>query len=333
MKKAGLLSFSDRGRELAARIAETLSHGYKTECVEPRGNLAEIAAKFFAECDVLVFVGACGIAVRAIAPCLVSKTSDPAVIVVDERGGHVISLLSGHIGGANELALRIASAIDAEPVITTATDVNKRFSVDTWAARQGLKIDSMETAKSFSAEILKRDLPFCSDLPTEGQLPAGLYLSQEGDLGAAVTYRTIHPFGQTLKLIPACIYLGIGCRRDTPAEQIRLLVDKTLAENAVDLRAVCQIASIDVKADEHGLLAFAGELGVPARFFSAEELQNVLGDFSASSFVQSKVGVDNVCERAAMLSAGEGAKLIIKKTALNGVTVAAAVENRRIRFE
>ena len=333
MKKAGLLSFSDRGRELAARIAETLSADYVTECAEPGGNLAEITAKLFAECDALVFVGACGIAVRAIAPCVVSKTSDPAVIVVDERGQHVISLLSGHIGGANELTVRIASAIGAEPVITTATDVNRRFSVDAWAAKQDLLIDSMDIAKLFSAEILKRDLPFCSDLPAEGPLPAGLYEANSGDLGASVSVSTNEPFRKTLRLVPVCLHLGIGCKRGTAADQIRSMVDSTLAEHNIDPRAVRAMASIDVKSDEPGLLAFADEFGIPARFFSAEELQKVQGDFSASSFVQSKVGVDNVCERAAMLSAGEGAELMIQKTAMNGVTVAVAQENRRIRFE
>ena len=333
MKKAGLLSFSDRGRELAGRISEALSSDYETICVQPRGDLAEITAKLFADSDALVFVGACGIAVRAIAPYVVSKTSDPAVIVVDERGEHAISLLSGHIGGANELTHRIAEAIGAEPIITTATDVNRRFSVDAWAAKQGLIIDSMDTAKTFSAEILKRDLPLYSELPMEGALPAGLFYAQSGDLGVAVSYRTVKPFQQTLRLTPLCLHLGIGCRRGTSAEQIRHLVEETLKEYDIDPQAVADVSSIDVKADEEGLLAFAKELGVPARFYSAEELQQVPGDFSPSAFVQSKVGVDNVCERAAVNSAGEDATLIIRKTAADGVTVAAAQENRRIRFE
>lgn len=333
MKKAGLLSFSDRGRELAGRIAEALSSEYETVCVQPRGDLSEITGILFAEYDALVFVGACGIAVRAVAPYVVSKTSDPAVIVVDERGEHAISLLSGHIGGANELTHRIAEAIGAEPVITTATDVNRRFSVDAWAAKQGLFLDSMDTAKTFSAEILKRDLPIYSELPMEGALPAGLFYAQSGDLGAAVSCRTVKPFQQTLRLIPTCLHLGIGCRRGTSAEQIRHLVEETLKEYDIDPQAVADVSSIDVKADEEGLLAFAKELGVPARFYFAEELQQIPGDFSSSAFVQSKVGVDNVCERAAVKSAGEGAKLIIRKTAADGVTVAVAQENRRIRFE
>ena len=333
MKKCALLSFSDRGKALSEKIAAALAEEWESIEVQPRGDLSEVTGALFRQYDALIFVGACGIAVRAIAPYVASKTSDPAVLVIDERAKHVISLLSGHIGGANGLTHSISQITGADPVITTATDVNGRFSVDSWAAGQGLAIDSMEEAKHFSAEILKRDLPVYSELPAEGTLPAGLYFAQSGDLGAAIAIRKIKPFRETLRLVPKCLYLGIGCRRGTDAGSIRRLVTAALAEYDIDPHAVAGIASIDVKADEAGLLAFSEELDVPAQFYSAEELQKVPGDFSASSFVQSRVGVDNVCERAAMLAAGEGAKLIIRKTAADGVTVAAAQENRRIRFE
>ncbi len=333
MKKAAVLSFSERGKALAQRIAQVLAAEYDACLVEPRGSLQDATGKLFETCDALVFVGACGIAVRAVAPFVVSKTSDPAVLVVDERGRHVISLLSGHIGGANELAIRIAAGISADPVITTATDVNGRFSVDAWAARNDMAIDSMELAKLFSAEILKRDLPLASDLPVEGKLPAGVTSAQTGDLGVFVSYKTTGPFERTLRLIPKCLHLGIGCRRGTEQALIAKVVRKTLDDHSIDPRAVADVSSIDVKADEAGLLGFANFLGVPARFYSAQQLQAVQGDFSSSSFVQNTVGVDNVCERAAMLSAGDGAALIIHKTAASGVTIAAALDNRRIRFE
>ena len=333
MKKCAVLSFSERGAKLAQRIAEAMEKDWEAFCVQPRGNLSEVTGQLFGECDALVFVGACGIAVRAIAPYVVSKTCDPAVLVIDERGQHVISLLSGHIGGANALTKHIASAVSAYPVITTATDVNGRFSVDAWAAKHDLSIDDMGLAKAFSAGILDSDMPLFSDLPLEGRLPEGIVLAQSGDLGAAVSYRIAEPFKHTLRLIPKCLHLGIGCRRGTPAELIKSLVEKTFAEHDIDIRSVKRIASIDVKSDEEGLLAFAEGLAVPTAFYTAEELQQMQGDFSASAFVQSQVGVDNVCERAAVLSAGDSAKLIVRKTAADGVTVAVALENRRLTFE
>ena len=126
MSRAAILSFSERGGETASRVAAALAADYAVERYAPKGNLRPLTAQLFPEVEALVFVGACGIAVRAIAPHLVNKAVDPAVLVIDEHGGFVISLLSGHIGGANALACRVAGAIGATPVITTATDVNRR---------------------------------------------------------------------------------------------------------------------------------------------------------------------------------------------------------------
>ena len=331
--RAAVLSFSEQGAKTAARVAEALSGEYEVERYAPRGNLTPLTAELFQKCDALVFVGACGIAVRAIAPCVAAKTSDPAVLVLDELAGHVISLLSGHIGGANALCWKLAAALESEAVITTATDVNKRFSVDAWAARQGLKISSMELAKLYSVAILKRDLPFASDLPVDGQTPGGVYFADSGALGAAVTYRAVEPFRKTLLLIPPVLYVGIGCKRGTPKERIAAAVDRAFSENALQFDAVAGFASIDVKSDEAGLLAFADEWERKISFYSAEELRAAPGEFSASAFVAGAVGVDNVCERAAVLAAGEGARLLVRKTSQNGVTVAVALENRRLTFE
>ena len=333
MKSAAILSFSDKGAETAARAAKAMEGEWSVSLYAPRGELKKVTGELFSSCDALVFVGACGIAVRAIAPYIVAKTRDPAVIVLDELGQHVISLLSGHIGGANALCWSLAAALDGEAVITTATDVNKRFSVDAWAARQGLMIESMPLAKRFSAQILKRDLPFASDLETEGALPNGVYRAKGGDLGFAVVYRDVKPFEKTLRLIPPVLYVGVGCKRNTPRETIEKALDDAFAANGLLPSAIAGFASIDVKRDEAGLLECVRERGRDISFFSAEELRAVPGEFSASAFVAGTVGVDNVCERSAVLAAGEGAKLIVKKTSQNGVTVAVALQNRRITFE
>ena len=333
MKRAVLFSFADRGAETAGRIAAALTGGFETLLLSPRGDLKEAVAENFNTADALVFVGACGIAVRAIAPYVVSKTTDPAVISVDELGRYVIPLLSGHIGGANELAHLIADRLDSTAVITTATDINSRFSVDAWAHGQGLVISDMNTAKRFSAEILKRDLPLYSDVRIYGDVPKGLYRGMLGDLGAAVTYRTAEPFETTLALIPRILHVGIGCRRGTSSKDICAAVSRVFTENGLRLEAIACVASIDVKSDEAGLLAACTELGADIRFFTAEELNSLEGSFTLSEFVRSVVGVDNVCERAAVCSAGKGASLIVKKNGLDGVTVAVAAENRRYSFE
>ena len=275
MKRGVILAFSRRGMETAGRIARALEGEYETECLRPEGNLRPLVEARFPVSDALIFVGSCGIAVRAIAPFLKGKTRDPAVIVSDETGKWVVSLLSGHIGGANALALRIARAIGAQPVITTATDVNKRFSVDAWAAKAGLSIGSMDLAKRFSAAILERDLPLCSDFPVEGPPPAGVFWGDSGALGAAVSCLKKNPFEETLYLVPQKLHLGVGCRRGTP----RSAFEEILSALPIHPEAVCSVASIDIKQDEQGLLDFCAAHSWDARFYPAAQLMALGGGF------------------------------------------------------
>ena len=332
MKTCAVISFSDGGERTARRIGSALPGEWAVEYHRPRGNLKSLTAELFARADALVFVGACGIAVRAIAPNLVSKDADPAVAVADERGAFVISLLSGHIGGANDLAREIAAAIGATPVITTATDVSGRFSADAWAAKNGLIIDSLPAAKAFSAAILKRDLPVRSDFPILGALPAGLVAGDSGDVGLRISLYRDMPFETTLILTPRILHLGIGCRKGTAPEDIGAAVAAALDGANLIPGAVVSAASIDVKRGEEGLLSWAEGRNLPLSFYSAAELNALEGEFTASEFVMKTVGVDNVCERAACLSAGDGARLLIKKTGMRGVTVACACQKWSVSF-
>ena len=332
MSRAAILSFSEGGAETARRVAEALPEGWECSLHSPKGNLKPLTAELFPVSDALIFVGACGIAVRAVAPLVASKVSDPAVLVVDERAQFVISLLSGHIGGANDLTRALAEALGAAPVITTATDVRGRFSADAWAARNGLYIADMDAAKRFSAEILRRDLPVLCDYPLENALPAGLVPGGEGDVGLAISCRRVSPFGTTLNLVPRLLWLGIGCKRGIAAEAIDEAVSAALEAAGLWPQAVKGAASIDVKRDEAGLRAFAEAKGLALRFYSADELNALQGEFTASEFVRATVGVDNVCERSALRAAGEGAEIIVRKTSRGGVTVAVAQEKWSVRF-
>lgn len=333
MKRAAILYFTERGEVTAQRIADAIRIDYEIEFYRPRGGEKQYVEPLFSVVDALIFVGACGIAVRAIAPFVKNKFTDPGVIVVDELGLQAISLLSGHIGGANELTRRIASSIGAIPVITTATDINHRFTADEWAKNHGLAIASMQAAKRFAAEILRKDVPVYSDFSIEGKLTGGLFRGDQGKTGLVISCRKIEMFDDPLVLIPKILHLGIGCKRGTPKEKIRAAVLKAVEAQDIYIKAIADVSSIDVKQDETGLLDFCSGWKLPVCFFSADELLAVEGDFSSSAFVKSTVGVDNVCERAAMLSAGKDAKLIVKKTCLDGVTVAVAQEEWSVRFE
>lgn len=339
--KTAIFCFSDAGADLSLRIRVMLGEE-DTEIHAParlaskygflpHGKLSDDMAPLFSGHDALVFVGACGIAVRSIAPHLKSKTEDPAVLVIDDRGCYVIPILSGHIGGANEMARTLADKLGAEAVVTTATDGAGRFSCDAWAASHGCAISSMETAKAVSAAILTGDIPASSEFALPDPLPAGLIRGDTGALGIRIGIHTDEPYARTLRLIPRIVTLGIGCRRGISWEAVKNAAEHALAEHRIDPRAVVRIASIDVKRDEPGLLAYARHLGAETVFFPAEALAAVPGDFAESEFVRKTVGVGNVCERAAVLAAGAESP-IVKKTALDGVTVAAAVTDWRVSF-
>ena len=214
-------------------------------------------------------------------------------------------------------------------VVTTATDVNRRFSVDEWSARQGLYIDDMAAAKAVSAAILEGPVPVWSDFPIAGDLPAGLESGESGPLGICISWQRKFPFDRTLLLVPPVLRLGIGCRRGTTAGAIAALTDQLLAEHNVHPAAVGAVATIDLKKDETGLLDFCRDRGWPLSCYSAEELAAVEGDFTPSDFVRSVTGVDNVCERAALLGAE---RLLVKKTARGGVTAALALNAWEVRF-
>lgn len=283
----------------------------------------------FQQVDAMVFVGSVGIAVREIAPHVKSKTTDPAVVSIDELGHFVVPLLSGHIGGANDLALALGKALGAQTVITTATDINHRFSVDSWAVKNNLVIASLDRAKKVAAAILEGDVPLKSDYPIVTELPKGVVLGDRGDVGIRITITQDEPFDKTLRLIPRIVHLGIGCRRGTEEKTISQAVEQVLAAHHIDRRSICQVATIDLKGQEPGLLDFCQRWKLPLKHYSAETLAAVPGMFTPSEFVKQTTGVDNVCERAAMVNAWER---IVDKTAWQGVTVAFAVEKWEVHF-
>ena len=337
--KLSLFAFSKSGCDTARRVLDSLPDCQgriytvsrladgELEAIEQPSR--DFYGRHFSQADALIFIGACGIAVRAIAPHVKSKVTDPAVVCIDERANFVIPILSGHIGGANALAVTLARALNAQAVITTATDVNGRISIDAWAGENGFIIGDMSAAKAVSAAVLERDVPFFSEFPVAGELAPGLVPGDDGPLGVFLGAHTDAPFARSLRLIPPVLHLGLGCRRGTGAEAIQQAVASVLEREKIDRRAIKSAASIDLKADEPGLIEYCRNNNLPISFYSAEELREVSGDFSSSPFVEQVTGVDNVCERAALMGAE---KLIVKKTAVNGVTVALAAEHLEVRF-
>ena len=316
-------------------------------------SLSECVGNLFGKADVLIFVCAAGIAVRSIAPYIGHKSEDPAVIVLDELGTFCISLLSGHAGGANEWTERIADMIGAVPVITTATDREKRFSVDDFARKNHLLVTDWTLAKEISVDVLagKRIIIY-TELPIEGMVPRECevnVLKKADDMAEDIGKKALQQEccaqnrkkstviisskevgGHALQLIPKNIVIGIGCRKETSEEKIASAVKQCLKQEQIDVRAVAAVASIDLKKEEKGLVDFCKRLSVPFLTYTAEELGKAEGSFAVSAFVEKVTGVSCVCERSAVVAA-KGSLLCHKKV-FDGVTVAVARKNQIITF-
>ena len=288
-----IFAVTPRGGEIAARLNTALDGSRVFIKERDFDRLRSIVDDAFNKFDAHIFIGAVGIAVRMIAPHIVSKLSDPAVIAVDERGLHVISLLSGHVGGANDLTRKIAAILNAAPIITTATDVEQLTAVDAFTSDLGLMPRPKEAIKMINRAVLDGKKIFVTDGETE------------------------------LELVPQKLIAGIGCKRGTSRELIAAAVERACAMIGQSIERIGLIASIDVKNDEIGLIDFARSIDRPIKFFDAAILQSTVKRYmlDESDFVKNQVGVGNVCEAAALSSVERG-RLALSKTKFDGVTVA-----------
>lgn len=335
-----IISVTEKGRRLSGKISVILSdkHNVNRYCfykksddaATPFYDINVIASDVFENSDAVVFICACGIAVRSIAPLIKSKQSDPAVIVIDDCGKYAIPILSGHIGGANQLAEFIADNVGAVPVITTATDIGGRFSPDSFARANGLIITDINVAKAIAAAVLDGEkIGLCSEYQCKN-IPSEFTQNESCRMGIYIgTDISKKPFETTLCLVPGNICIGIGCKRGTSLADIEAMVFNALQEGKISSERICSVATIDIKADESGLMQFCNKYKLTFHTFSAEELMNVSGDFHRSEFVLKTTGTDNVCERSAAKFGG----IIMHRKAANGITVAAAEIPIEIDFE
>ena len=288
-----------------------------------------------------IFIMSTGIVVRVIAPYIKHKTEDPAVVVVDDRGQHVISLLSGHLGGANELTRKTADIIGARPVITTATDVNQLEAIDVLAKEKKLTIENPTAIKTVNMAILKGEKIYVHDPLNliQNNLPKAEPLIFEGLSENLKKDRQVYENmnkpavfiddvrldlpPSTLVLRPASLVAGIGCNRNTVADEIKSLLEAVLAIADLSLLSLRCFASIDVKSNEEGLIALSRQFDLPLVFYKRQELNQVINIENPSTVVEKHVGVKSVCEAAAILAAQNGT-LIVPKQKTQNVTVAIA---------
>jgi len=332
-------ALTPRGAALARRLARSLgAELFLPERFAERGergfaSLTEQVGENFQAYAAHVFVAACGIVVRSIAPLLRGKDVDPAVIVLDQEGRHAVSLLSGHLGGANDLAREVALLAGGEAVITTATDCAGLPSLDLLARDSGLAIGDLGAVKAVNAALLEGRTVQLFDpqglLAVPGE-HAGLFewlaaphlIDPRGPC-VVVDWRADRAGPGCLALHPRVVAAGVGCRRGTPADEVLAALEGACAARGVALASVGVLASIAAKRDEPGLIQAARQLGARMMFFEAEELAGV--DVPNPSPMPLKhVGVESVCEAAALLAAGT-TRLLAQKIKTPTVTVALAL--------
>jgi cobalt-precorrin 5A hydrolase len=346
-----ILALTRTGVQLALRLQAQLP---ESVCYVPRRHQFALAlgAQGFERLEqafreawsryrALVCIMATGIVVRHIAPHLQHKTLDPAVVVVDERGQYVISLLSGHLGGANELAGEISRFTGGQAVITTASDVQNKPALDLIARAAELEIENYSLLSRTTRAILeeepiwiydpeRRIYPWLRELSDVNWVLSGDALEgveRAAQVGIWVSERQAPEFlvAACLQLRPRNLVVGIGCNRGAAAGEILHLLRRVFERGRLSLLSIRNLASIDLKADEPGLLEAAQRVGRPVNFYSRAAVQAVTVP-NPSAMVAKHIGVQSVCEATALVSAADRAhgEILIPKQKTPNVTLAVA---------
>ena len=334
--KLAIISVSNKGQELAYELKEILdSDSTIIKCDLYHKDVKNHFPILFYEYDAIIAIMASGILIRSIAPLVESKLSDPAVVNIDDNGKFVISTLSGHLGGANDLAIKISKLINATPVITTSTDVNNKLGIDVLARDLYLSIDKPEEILFFNKSILDGCEISLTVNPNKNFEYLFEYISNnDNEINLSIYYSSkinqdeiLVSFDEhELILKEKKIVVGIGCRRDKEYEKIHDGFMKTLNELKILPSRVNLLASAEIKKDEKGILELSEKMDIPVEFVEIDKLKLFESkDVSKSEFVYSKFGIYGVCEPSALIMAGFGSKLIYKKTSYDGVTISVAV--------
>ena len=305
-------------KEKLQEFSENIKIYFKSE-VKTLG-LNNVCKEAMTSYEAVIFISSTGIAVRGIAPFIKSKDKDPAVVVVDNSSKYAISLLSGHLGGANELTALVSEILGAEAIITTATDNLNIKAPDLFAKENNLIIDSLKDCKDIAALLVEGKKVGFYDEDNKLDIPKGYRDSLEGVDGTMyVTNKlNLNTSKKALKLIRKNIVLGIGCRKDYDEDTMEKTVFEVLEKYNLDIRSVKVIGTVEIKAEEKAILRLQKRLSCDLNIFSIDDIRKVEHKYEGSDFVRKTIGVGSVCEPSVELS---GAEILIDKLKLNGMTL------------
>lgn len=340
--KVSIFTLTNKGIELGVKLLDIYSDAnlytlekFNSTIASPyKDGFKETIKSEFDNSDVLIFICATGIVVRFIADLLKSKKTDPAVIVMDDNANNVISLLSGHIGGANEETIKIAKLLNSNPVITTASDVNNKPSVDMIAKHNNLKLVDFLGAKDVTASIVNNEKVLVLDDYYKGQIIKGLgdlkvksyssdinYDDYDGFIVISNKNKVDYPTKKhCVFLYPKNIVIGIGCRRGVSKEHILAMIEDALYDLNLSIHSIKHIATVDIKADEEGLISACCDLNLPLVIVSRKDILQIEDKYIGSDFVKNTIGVRAVSEPCAELTSADG-KFLLEKLKVNGATI------------
>ncbi len=318
--KLACIAFTASGLKIADKIKSSAC--FEVDIFD-KYSYKERLDSIFSKYKYIVFIASTGIAVRLSAPFLMHKSIDPAIVVVDDLGRYSISLVSGHLGGANELALKLSEILECQPIITTASDGRAIEAIDMFAKNNGLYIESLEAAKKITAMMVENKK---IKLESEIELQLGYDNISDKDYEAVVIVSSRQRISSETPfciLRPRNINIGIGCRRGKAKEDILKAIYEVFDRYDISIRSIKATGTVDIKSDEIGIIEACKELGCNMVVFDRESIGKVEHQFASSDFVKSSIGVSSVCEPCAHLLGG---KLIVPKTSMNGITIAVSKE-------
>jgi len=329
--KIAIITITRNSQDLASKILDNLIDDPTITGIDIfHKNVKKTLKSIFGEYNCIIGIMATGIMVRNICGLIESKLEDPAVLVMDDAGKHVISLLSGHFGGANEITNKIAEITGADPVITTATDIHGKLGIDSLAKKYYLDIENPEGIKSINSALVQDKFPellvpssfnfILDDL----QVKYSYNISESGENDFKVL------FGDTeILLRPKKVVVGIGARKDIPKENVESAITCAMNTLKLPVSRIDVISTGEMKRNEKGIIEAVSEFNMPLEIVPLDKLKNFNYDgYSKSSFVKKKFGIYGVCEPAALIAAGKNSRLVLKKTSFNGVTIAIAVVSK-----